>query len=384
MKLISFLGTGDYKNTIYHLKNHNCETRFIQEALVHFLPEISDVIVFTTPEAKEKNGKQLMAICKCRLELIPEEENIIELFTKLNDLLTHEDELVIDITHSYRSIPIAVLPIAHYLNIVKGIKIKGIYYGKIDHKADEPCSGSIVDLTDLLYVERWSLAMDQFLQYGKGDKLAGILDEEVSHRFHNSDDQSPHNIGQLRSALAQLSKSLAVNRQIAIAKEAERLHKVLSKDLHTEASGWLRFFLPLVDSLAKDVADLKDAGTSVPAQLRLARWYLRHHDPASAALVVNEAILTKLLQTTYPQINLDDDSYRRNLREKIKPNHPINRIYGRLDNIRNSIAHCGMRKDNISPGKIPKALERLIAEIEELLEQPVWDLNEESKKVNVD
>jgi CRISPR/Cas system-associated protein Cas10 (large subunit of type III CRISPR-Cas system) len=63
MKLISFLGTGDYKNALYHFKNRNYETPFIQEALVKLLPEISDVIVFTTPEAKEKNGTKLLSVC---------------------------------------------------------------------------------------------------------------------------------------------------------------------------------------------------------------------------------------------------------------------------------------------------------------------------------
>lgn len=381
MKLISFLGTGDYKNALYHFKNRNYETPFIQEALVKLLPEISDVIVFTTPEAKEKNGTKLLSVCKCRLEFIPEEDNIIELFTCLNDLLAPQDELIIDVTHSYRSIPIAVLPIAHYLNIVKGIEVKGIYYGKIDFKAKcaegEPCRGNIVDLTDLLYVERWSLAVDQFLRYGKGDQLARILDEEVSSRFHNSD--GPHNIGRLRSALAQLSKSLAVNQQTMIAKEADRLYKVLSEDLHIEASGWLRLLLPLVDSLAKDMAVLKEVGSSVPAQLKLARWYLQHHDPASAALVVTEAMITRALQVTYPQIKLDNENQRMKLSHEIATldkKHPFKRIYNDLTQIRNSIAHCGMRKENMKVINIPQALEKLITEVEVLLEQPVWDLND--------
>jgi CRISPR-associated DxTHG motif protein len=316
------------------------------------------------------------------LEFIPEEDNIIELFTCLNDLLAPQDELIIDVTHSYRSIPIAVLPIAHYLNIVKGIEVKGIYYGKIDFKAKcaegEPCRGNIVDLTDLLYVERWSLAVDQFLRYGKGDQLARILDEEVSSRFHNSD--GPHNIGRLRSALAQLSKSLAVNQQTMIAKEADRLYKVLSEDLHIEASGWLRLLLPLVDSLAKDMAVLKEVGSSVPAQLKLARWYLQHHDPASAALVVTEAMITRALQVTYPQIKLDNENQRMKLSHEIATldkKHPFKRIYNDLtQKIRNSIAHCGMRKENMKVINIPQALEKLITEVEVLLEQPVWDLND--------
>jgi hypothetical protein len=54
MKLITFLGTGEYKPATYRWNDHTYETSFVQEAFVHWLkPETTCVLL--TKEARKKH-----------------------------------------------------------------------------------------------------------------------------------------------------------------------------------------------------------------------------------------------------------------------------------------------------------------------------------------
>lgn len=54
MKLLSFVGTGNLKETSYCLGSRMKRTAYIQEALCEFYP-IDSVVLFTTPAALKKN-----------------------------------------------------------------------------------------------------------------------------------------------------------------------------------------------------------------------------------------------------------------------------------------------------------------------------------------
>jgi len=53
MKLIAFLGIGEYEPVTYRWNDHTYETSFVQEAFVHWLkPEVTCVLL--TKEARKK------------------------------------------------------------------------------------------------------------------------------------------------------------------------------------------------------------------------------------------------------------------------------------------------------------------------------------------
>jgi hypothetical protein len=388
MKLVSFLGTSRYEPACYDWGGKQSVTPFVQRALVDLLPGISEVIVFATDKAWQANGEALMAALSggCQRERLVDDDDFTPIFDRLNALLQPGDRLSIDITHSYRSIPVAALPLVNYLELVKDIPVSGIYYGRVTLQEEKPLPGRIVDLSSILYVERWTLAVAAFLRYGKGDQLVQILDEEVERQFKERAGSRPHTMGQLRSRLERLGQQLNTNRLVGVSREAEKLHELLaSADLQREASGSLQLLLPLIDRLADDAAIFSETGSSPRSQLRLARWHLDHHDPVSAALVAREAVVTQLMEANDAGDLLMNTEAREKMGARVGQEltkaHPVYTVFGELREIRNSLAHCGMRGSkeeqrlidtDIDPRKIPERLQSLIDQLESMLDQSLW------------
>ncbi|MFP4692347.1 MAG: TIGR02221 family CRISPR-associated protein [Halothece sp.] len=199
MKIISFLGLGSYRLTQYKhpTKEEVFETKYYQEALAKFYqPE--KIYIFLTPtvetkcprEEDQSNWQQLQERFAenfsqtklCSVKNIPERnspEDIWTIFNKVNECLDEKDEVIFDITHSFRSFPIVALLAVSYFRVVRNITITGLLYGAYEAKEN-----GIAPTFDLLPVVRlfdWLTATDQFLKTGKGEDLAKLLQEADGH-----------------------------------------------------------------------------------------------------------------------------------------------------------------------------------------------------------
>jgi hypothetical protein len=58
MKLLSFAGIGDLRETVYAFHDDQWKTAVVQEALCHFFP-VFDIVIFTTERSKSKNGPHI-------------------------------------------------------------------------------------------------------------------------------------------------------------------------------------------------------------------------------------------------------------------------------------------------------------------------------------
>ncbi|MGL6280927.1 MAG: TIGR02221 family CRISPR-associated protein, partial [Microcoleaceae cyanobacterium] len=185
MKIISFLGLGNYRETTYVSidGSQTCQTRFFQEALVKFYsPEILYVMLTNKAENEIPNGQsetnwsaleRILKESKFKGKLepirnIPEKnspDDIWQIFKSVTELLEPGDEVIFDITHSFRSIPIVALISVSYLRIVKEVKIAGLLYGAFDAK-NEKGEAPIFDLLPIVSLLDWTTATDQFIKTG--------------------------------------------------------------------------------------------------------------------------------------------------------------------------------------------------------------------------
>ncbi|WP_425505358.1 CRISPR-associated DxTHG motif protein [Thermosulfurimonas marina] len=60
------------------------------------------------------------------------EEEIRDNFRKVIENLSEGEEVFFDITHSFRSLPMLNLVALSYARVLKGIRIRGIYYGAFE------------------------------------------------------------------------------------------------------------------------------------------------------------------------------------------------------------------------------------------------------------
>ncbi len=203
-KFLSFLGTGDYKECIYkfnNLKEEQCKSNFIQEALIKTAckdwNKDDKAIIFLTDLAREENWYNKTITTKrlksnlenTHIEVnsvsIPDgktEEEIWEIFDIVSSEIDEDDEIIFDITHSFRSIPMLALVVLNYVKVIKNAKILGIYYGAWEAK-DENDIAPIFDLTPMDEILEWSQAVNTFLRYGNSGHLKDLSFEVLRPRL---------------------------------------------------------------------------------------------------------------------------------------------------------------------------------------------------------
>lgn len=166
---ISILGTNDYLDCKHSIGDKLSEkpVKYVQEDLIKFFcsdfDEKDEIRIFLTQDAKQKNwvdnghkdrggnsiqNKGLMTRLtdlhlKCNFFSIDikegyNEKEIWEIFQKIYDSFKDEEEVIVDVTHSFRSLPMLLITLLNFAKQVKKIKVLGIYYaafeslGKID------------------------------------------------------------------------------------------------------------------------------------------------------------------------------------------------------------------------------------------------------------
>ena len=199
----SFLGTSPYIACNYGIDDrwhHN--VRFVQTAILHL--KCSDwgsddrVIIGCTELAREKNLPELEAeLNGSGWEMVPEvvdlpdatsEEELWNIFQLLLDQIADGDELVFDITHSFRSLPMLFTVLIQYLRVVREVKVRGVYYGAferlgIPHEVREmelsQRNAPIIELTPFLELYDWSAGIDHFLRFGSPSDLQRLVGDHI-------------------------------------------------------------------------------------------------------------------------------------------------------------------------------------------------------------
>ena len=207
-KLISFLGTSAYIPCKYKLNDKiSNEVRYVQEALIDLVckdwKEEDAILILATEgevgsikenweKAKIKaypneydENKGLKTIlndmslkAKVRMIQIPDgvkEGEIWKIIEKLYDNIDEKDELYVDITHSFRYIPMVITAMITFLNTTKNTDLKAIYYGAFEAK-DKNNIAPIRILTELYKMIEWSESANAFLKYGSGKRLIEQID----------------------------------------------------------------------------------------------------------------------------------------------------------------------------------------------------------------
>ncbi|WP_294355332.1 TIGR02221 family CRISPR-associated protein [uncultured Clostridium sp.] len=246
-KFISVLGASNYKECIYGNGKEKFTTRFIQEAIldIHFKDATKEdkILIFLTEGARKENWVDKENVIErygiestLRKNQISEEEiekikvtlgvspnwkdkvtnkkgleNILKekypseivqsisidngtnedelwnIFVKILENIEDGDEIIFDITHSFRSIPMQALTVLSYAKALKKITIKGIYYGAFEARDKETGVAPIFDLTVYNDILEWTNAVDSFIKYGKGDAIYELFEDIKKKKESNND-----------------------------------------------------------------------------------------------------------------------------------------------------------------------------------------------------
>lgn len=272
--------------------------------------------------------------------------NEVELWNNFSILLEMSksfqagDEVYVDITHAFRSIPIMSFVMTEFASQVSDIdfKLAGMYYGMFEYSQDPKNANQgitpIVDLSIIYELHQWIRAIDAMKNYGNLDPLVKLLhsNSDSEHKVDKIFTQLNNNIkiANLASIKQFVSNASAKINELKNSKNP--IVKLLSGDI-----------IAFVERLNKErMSDF---------QFELAKWFHENKQYALSYMALSEAIVTKNAEL----IGVDRETmdYRdKDLQRRIKSiEHPYDKHFqkgnpGSIVDIRDNIAHqLNERKD---------------------------------------
>jgi CRISPR-associated protein Csx16 len=178
-RLVTFLGIGDYRETVYHLPNGGRAepTKYVCRALAEVL-QPSEVVVLATDRARQAHGKGLEAALKGlaepRFEAICEGGGAGELWQQFEAIKTAlrgaTGPVMLDITHGFRSQPFFAAAVAAFTRAVdeSAPSLRVCYAAPPEEGRETP----IWELSEFVSLLDWSQALAIFLRTGRADEAA--------------------------------------------------------------------------------------------------------------------------------------------------------------------------------------------------------------------
>lgn len=333
---LSFLGTNDYVPCNYAFGNETIsDVRFVQEACVrHFCKDWSakDVIfICVTDEAFQKNWEdnghtkrdgsiipadglesRLRQIENLSPEFRPvsipsgkSEEEIWDIFEKVFGLFQNGDELYLDITHAFRSIPMLAMAVLSYAKVMRNITVHSFSYGAMEALGDihtvrempvEQRNVPVFDLTPLASLQDWVSAVDQFTTTGDGRKISALSEKKVRaiKKATPVEDQDPgiNTLGALGKTLESFSAAIQTCRSRDIPNLASRLKELLGEVREQD------FIKPLKPLLRDQLGPILSpfTGEEINDGLAAARWCLNHDLYQQSFTILQETLITCIVR----------------------------------------------------------------------------------------
>jgi CRISPR-associated DxTHG motif protein len=378
MKLIAFLGTGEYKCATYRWNDQTYKTSFVQEAFVHWLkPETTCVLL--TKEARKKHWNDLSQRLQGHTQIvevdIPDgksEAELWQIFEEISKAVQEGDEIVFDITHGFRSLPmIAMLTIA-YLKQVKGVKVQYVLYGAYEARDNQ--GAPVFDLTPFADLLDWLAAAKIFTATGDSSELGQLIQEIQNDAYRNREaygENLPRALKNFGAALAEVSDDLLLARVPNLPKSVSNLIEK-QKRASAEVSDWTPPLTLLLDKIADAYEPFQD--DSLPTQAALIRWYLDHNHIVQAMTLAREWVVSYYAQQK--SLSRDDAEDELNQRANNQESDELVQLWSSIRNIRNDLAHCGFGREEgqvLSATSIRQNAEKVVKQIEQLAQQEAVD-----------
>lgn len=426
---ISILGTNKYDPCIYRQGDFtSTETRFIQEATLDLLKARSEwsaddaAYIFLTPTARTANWQAVPVyrdgspkgedyigleptLNQMGLPFRPkpvdiseegDEEAIWSVFRSIYKQIHKGDRLYIDITHSFRYLPMLLLVLTNYARELKGAEVVSITYGNWEAKPDiKP----IVNLGPLIELQDWTVAAGEFLRNGRASGLAELTKERVTPILKATKGKS-----EPAKALRDLvNKLTTVSQSLTTIRGKEILRGEIFEELYKRTDGLdadlIAPLSPLIEKIKDSFGDF-DTKSSVSNGFVAARWCYRmqlyqqsitilqetmkayvaasHGHPSSQEYYTELAAKAfHITKGSIPeekwQLGESDSTDRKKRAEVVRQYRDgsavreLHPLYTEIGQLRNDFNHAGFRHNAVNGRDIPGRIEMLIRRTEEVL-----------------
>lgn len=260
---------------------------------------------------------------------------------KLTEVLDDGDEIYLDITHSFRSIPLFMYLMMEFMQILENKKIllKGLYYGMLE-ASQELGYAPIVDLKPLFEISQWIRGTHDFINYGNGYIIAELLKKDKS---------TSRNVEEMQKKINNVSDLVNINYLVDLQKQIQALNRLI--DLEYKYDSAITYVLPLIKDFTYRYNDIECASEF---QLELSKWYFENKKYGHGYICLVESVLTKLCEVYRLDITIIDNRKKvmlkilsnRKYQNKVKTLGELADKYFAINKIRNRIAHASFYHTN--------------------------------------
>lgn len=377
MHLISFLGTGRYECSNYIYGGKECCTRYFAKACREFFNPEKIYIVWTV-EAKSRHNNEIVKEIEFEEIIIPygkTEDELYNIFEIITSKIPENSEIVIDVTHGFRSQPMIMLSVAIYLRLIKSVKIKDIIYGAFEAR-DDKNNSPVFSLKPFLDIIDWTGAADFFIKRNDSTFLRDILARIHSETYIEKREYKATGLKKLGENLKNISDSFALIRPRGIAKGISEMNERIEnakKDIENIPE--LKPFINILEkirekyNLLNTLDDNLFSTEGLDFQKKIIKLYLDNNQYQQAITLAREYLLTLfcLKEKLNPIKREERCKVERILGGEIeKFNNNVNNYYysrdvaklwNQITEIRNEIAHAGMKEQEIPADTSIKRIE---------------------------
>jgi len=385
MKLLTFLGTTSYLTTTY------CWTEKEKQKTTHLFPvalnewlQPDQVLVFLTEEAEKNINWRVLSdsieATPIRIANGASEEELWSIFNSIVEQVQEGDQLTIDITHGFRSLPLLGLLVSAYLKSTKKANVQHLLYGAFEARNKVKEETPVFELTPFLSLFDWMIASDQFLQTGDGSPLCKLLVGDGP-------------IGNLRNKVQELSEGLQLLRPNMVAQSASELHDCIqaaAKEIVASVPPATEMLDHISSSYGRFVPTDDTPKQLLDAQLQMISWYVdrgqwvqalslaREWLPSLLCVHFGEDVMDKAAREDM-ELLLNGGKVKSKDKGKTLKESPLlpqwqslntkkrlSNLWGgtlNLANLRNDVLHAGFRKNPKTPTDIQNSINEIVSEL---------------------
>lgn len=239
----------------------------------------------------------------------------------LSSRLPSGEQVTLDVTHSFRHLPMLAMVAARYLAKVRGITVDDIYYGAFEMKLADDAPVPVVRLGGLLRMLEWVEALNGYEHSGDYAVFAPLLEAEGLSPQH--------------------SKALSLASFRERVGNSEKAKEALTETA-AAISGLDGPFVALFRGQLRERLAWATGGDRGERELRLARTWLERDDYLRAAIFLLEGLVTSEAYHRL-RVNFNDRAERVRAADSLAQRLPQ---FDKLQRIRNALAHAQRSHDS--------------------------------------
>ncbi len=327
---ISFLGVTHYIPCHYSSpfdRKITYLSSFVKEAIIRFILNSSvknfRVVIFLTKDARNSNWSlkdnreglyEVLERLKSEVDFeynvfgidIPDvrnEEDIWKIFKIVGENIPDNTEVIFDITHAFRFLPMLGITLVNYLRFVKNITLSGIYYGAVEmigsmgdiqEMTPESRKVPILDLTPFEYIMRFTNATSDFVNYGSSSSLKDvIIESEGRYPYVNGSNKAAFDMFRnFADKLDTVAMSLKTNRGLSIYEGTifNELRDSIQKMESIDNNDMVHFLLPVLERVEEKVSGFRN--NNIYNGIEAARWCIEHNLIQQGITILHETMIT--------------------------------------------------------------------------------------------